>query len=88
MINQINILLRSGYIQAPVQLTPAKDNKEALATVLMNLEYYGFALSPEAFRAVRTLSADALGVWWVHLEKELKAVTGDDRNIDDFVVKT
>jgi hypothetical protein len=52
----------------------------------MNLQYYGFSLSLEAYRAMTCLPDNALAVWWAHTEKELKNVTGDDRNIDDFVV--
>lgn len=83
--NNTNILLRNGYIQ--VNSAPEPDeNLEALATVLMNLEYYGFCLSTAAYKAVSALPSNAIAVWWSHLETELKAATGDDRNIGDFVV--
>lgn len=85
MTNNSNILLRNGYVDVH-QMGQGEPSQEALATVLMNLEYYGFSLSIEAYRAITALPSDVLGVWWTHLETELKAVTGDDRNIGDFVV--
>jgi hypothetical protein len=85
-MNDTNILLRSGYISVCTPMQQDMASHESIATVLMNLQYYGFSLSPETYRAVTHLSDNALAVWWAHAEKELKNVTGDDRNIDDFVV--
>ena len=85
LMTNTNILLRNGHVHVA---TPdsSGENLEVLATVLMNLEYYGFCLSAEAYGAVSALPSSALAVWWSHLETELKAITGDDRNIGDFVV--
>ena len=80
-----NLLIRNGFVQIPAAES-TDNNQEAVATVLMNLEYYGYGLSLEAYKALSLLSADALGVWWVHTEPELKKITGDNLNIDKFVV--
>jgi len=86
MQKEINILLRNGYVSVGACNFNQVASTESLATVLMNLEYYGFALSTEVYRALRTLSSENLNAWWVALEPELKSITGDDRNIGDFVV--
>lgn len=86
MQNTTNILLRNGYVSLRKVdgFEPAATN--SLATVLMNLEYYGYALSTEVYSKLRNLSSANLNTWWAALEPELKKVTGDDRNIGDFVV--
>lgn len=84
MNNDTNILLRNGYVAVPS--TQSKKDTQAIATILMNLEYYGYCLSEEAFRSVQNMSKNALAIWWSGIEAELKSITGDDRKIDDFVV--
>lgn len=88
MTNTTNILIRNGYVAIPSSLDglAADKNFEALGTILMNLEYYGFCLSADAYKAVTSLPSSTMAVWWSHLERELKATTGDDRNIGNFVV--
>lgn len=83
-MNTTNILLRHGFINA--QRDASTKATAELATILMNLEYYGYNLSVDAFKAVKSLSIDNLYKWWKNFEPELKSVTGDDRNIGDFVV--
>lgn len=81
-----NIFIRNGFVQIPIVSSATGNNSTAIATILMNLEYYGFGVSSDAYRVLSGLSSDSLGVWWVHLEKDLKKVTGADREIDKFVV--
>jgi hypothetical protein len=84
MLTPSNILLRHNFIMIPSgNSAPDQQN---LVTVFMNLSYYGYALGRDAYNAVASLDNDALGVWWTSVEKELKSITGDDRNIGDFVV--
>lgn len=79
-----NILIRHTFIQLP------EGSKKLaithMATVAMNLSYYGFSLSKEATKALSKLSNSQLERWWSEVEPELKAITGDNRNIGDFVV--
>lgn len=60
--------------------------QEAIATVLMNLAYYGYALNAEGYRALVKLGPTELANWWVDVETELESITGADRKIGDFVV--
>lgn len=84
-MNETNIFLRNGYIPLP-ESTSNLNTPESLGSILMNLEYYGFALSRDAFEKIQSLSTENLGKWWSEIEPELKKITGDDRNIGDFVV--
>lgn len=83
--NATSILLRNNYIAIPAGSgTPC--SKEAFATVLMNLSYYGKALSQEGYRSLSNLNTESLIVWWSDVETQLKRITGEDRKIGDFVV--
>jgi hypothetical protein len=84
-MNNTNILLRNNYVQIPCS-DISESNPEYLATILMNLEYYSYCLSPEAFKATSVLPHSILIEWWFGLEKELRLVSGDSRNIGKFVV--
>ena len=83
-MNNTNILLRHNYISIPAG--DSKAGQEALATIVMNLAYYGRALSVEAYRALTKLDPKGLSAWWQDNEKQLKIITGDNRKIGDFVV--
>lgn len=83
-MNTVNLLLRHSFVAVPAD--DSKAGSEALATILMNLSYYGFALSVEAYTAVSKLGPESLASWWCDLESELKSVSGEDRKMADFVV--
>jgi len=84
-MNNVNILLRNNYVQIPTS-EPSEPNTEALATILMNLEYYGYCLSPDFYKTVSVLPHSTLVNWWFAVEKELKLITGESRKIGKFVV--
>lgn len=84
-MNKVNVLLRHDCV------TVEKSNlrnagPEALATIMMNLAYYGKSLSKEAFEAIQKLSPVDLTDWWVAIEAELKETSGANRKIEKFVV--
>lgn len=84
-MSKINILIRYGFIEIPLangeQVSP-----EAVATIIMNFSYYGFSLSASAYGSLCAMSSNQVAEWWKSVETELKSITGDDRNIGDFVV--
>lgn len=84
MSTATNILLRHNYIAIPI--ANDKVDAAALATVMMNLSYYGFALSAEGYQAITKLGTTMFASWWSDVETELKKITGADRKIGDFVV--
>lgn len=85
MINADNILLRHNYISMPAA-GDKNTSDEVIATVLMNLAYYGKALSVEAYKALTKAAASGVTDWWLVVERELKDITGAGRKIGDFVV--
>lgn len=84
MLNVTNILLRSSLVSIPSD--NGEVGSEAMATVMMNLSYYGKSLSVEAYKALSKLSPAAFGSWWAEVESELKHISGADRNMADFMV--
>src|SRR6185369_12289878 len=85
-LNATNILLRHNLIAFPEPLESRVTGDDAIATVLMNLSYYGRGLSVEGYKVLRQLAPEQLGNWWVSVEVELKDITGADRKMGDFVV--
>lgn len=79
------ILIEHGLVALPGPGTePA--SRQALATVLGNIAYYGYALSEPAYAALARADDDTLGDWWGAVDAALAAITGDDKNMGDFVV--
>lgn len=83
-MNANNILLRHNYVSIPNGDSSA--DVSSVATVLMNLSYYGYSLDTNAYKALLKLGQQELIVWWSTIETELKSITGEDRKIGDFVV--
>ena len=84
--NDTNILLRHNFVPSTLAIHSDVPNAEALSTVMMNLSYYGYALNIDAFNNLRAMTCNHLTTWWNQVEPELKAITGDDLNMGDFVV--
>ncbi len=58
----------------------------SIATVAVNLSYYGYALNVDGVKNLRALSPEQLSDWWPQVEAELKDITGESRKMGDFVV--
>ena len=84
-LSATNILLRHNFIAIP-KGTANSTNEQAVATILMNLSYYGRSLSVEAYKAFVKLSTQEMISWWGDVEAQLKDITGESRKIGDFVV--
>lgn len=84
MLNLTNIALRNNLIIIPSD--NGEVGPEAMATVMMNLSYFGKSLSVEAYKALGKLSPSALAAWWDATESELKSISGADRKMADFMV--
>jgi hypothetical protein len=85
-MNTTEILLKYMYVDIPSSKADEPVDHIKLTTVLTNLSYYGYALNVEGYRSLANLSDDELKSWWNNLEPALKNITGDNRNIGDFVV--
>ncbi|NEO86854.1 MAG: hypothetical protein F6J87_21730 [Spirulina sp. SIO3F2] len=65
---------------------PVPTGKVVLATLMGNIAYFGYALSQDAFTVLRQVGDAAAKDWWAQTEPVLKALTGDDKDLDAFVV--
>ena len=84
-MNTLKILLRHGYVSIP-DAEGTSASMQSIATILMNLQYYGYGLSPDTYKSLCAISEEQLKVWWPEVDKNLSSLTGDDRKMDDFVV--
>jgi len=84
MSNNTNILLRHNFVAVPSGSD--KVGEMSLATVMVNLSYYGYGLDVGAYQAVSKLSPSDFSTWWNKLETELKDLTGASRKMGNFVV--
>lgn len=80
-----NILLRHNYIELP-KVHGKVSSQEAIATIAMNIAYYGYGLSQEAFKALGKLESVSLVDWWQELETELKRITAADKEMSKHMV--
>lgn len=85
MIGQQSILIQNHLVQLPPASSAAIE-LPVLATLMSNLAYYGYALSLTAVEILRFASPRKLRHWWTTLEPTLKRLTGDDKNLQTFVV--
>lgn len=83
-MNSVNVLLRHNFVSVPNGESLV--GKEAIATILMNLSYYGKALSMDAYLAICKLGPTDLASWWSEVETELKVLSGANLKMGDFVV--
>jgi hypothetical protein len=57
-----------------------------LATVLVNMAYYGFAPTLDALKFLAALSHEDLATYWADVETVLANLTGADRAMQDHIV--
>ncbi|AFZ46007.1 hypothetical protein Cyast_0023 [Cyanobacterium stanieri PCC 7202] len=84
--NAQEILIRYGFIAINNNDQQIKSSITSLATVLSNILYYGFGVSPQTYEKIANLSEESLIHWWQNIEPVFAKITGDDKNIQDFVV--
>lgn len=87
-MNIQEVFVRNGYISIDAANTviDTDEQRVALGTVLSNFASLGFLPSENALGALRTLSADDLKIFWTENKKTMRHVSGDDRNMQRFVV--
>jgi hypothetical protein len=61
-------------------------SRDAVATVVANMAYFGYAPSLAALSALRAMSAQELSSFWAAVEPSFKNLSGADRKMDNFVV--
>jgi hypothetical protein len=84
------LLVQNGYLAVPDLNALAADQGEmrlqSLGTIVSNLAYYGFLPSLAATQAIMKLSDAGIYEFWKNVKPALAYVTGEDRNMGDFVV--
>ena len=85
-LSTTHVLLSNGLVTLPATARTNRPSIEVLGTVCSNLAYYGYTLSRDAFNTLTTMSDTAIEKWWGVFESEVQNITGDDRNMADFVV--
>ncbi|MCV9964385.1 hypothetical protein OIU34_21080 [Pararhizobium sp. BT-229] len=85
------LLVQNGFVPVP-GLNPYGDalrndlRLQSLGTIVSNLAYYGFVPSRAATEALMKLSDAGIYEFWKNAQPALAYVTGEDRNMGDFVV--
>ncbi len=80
------ILIKNGLVELPEALSKTRLDISLLGTIFSNLAYYGYVLSKEATTHLTKLTDAQAKEWWTSTERILKEVTGDNRNMDKYVV--
>ena len=85
-INKEFILIDNNLVQIESISNDRNVSPRIMATIAANLIYYGFILSKEAFDKLASLDEVSVKEWWSRFEPSLKEITGDSKNMADFVV--
>jgi hypothetical protein len=80
------ILIRYHLIPLPSCQQSQENDSCAIATILNNLSYYGYALSEAAYQVLNQIPLENLTQWWQDIEPVLRKLTGDDKKMGEFVV--
>jgi hypothetical protein len=89
MNNLSKVLVRNNYapeIPFTKNALGSKNDKLNLGTVFSNLAYYGYTLSKETIEILASKGKQELVNWWNILEPILKELSGESRNMTEFVV--
>jgi hypothetical protein len=82
-----DILIANGYMAIKGEPVTKIDPKNtALATVVSNLAYYGYALNKTALAALASLDELELEAFWDDTKPVLAELSKENRSIDKFVV--
>lgn len=85
-VNKEFILIENNLVEIESMDIRRPASNRILGTIIANLVYYGFVLSKGAFDILATLDETTVKEWWRRLEPSLKEVSGDSKNMGDFVV--
>ncbi len=81
------IAIENNYLCLPkVAILNAQNNLAEIATIVSNINYFGFMPSREIFDILLTWSKEDLVSFWETLEPTLKSLTKEDRSMSDFMV--
>ena len=79
-------LLEMKQIDTNLNFTKPSENDALIGTVLSNFSYYGYIPSSDVVANLKSYDGSAIKDFWKNVEPILKEVTGDNKNMGDFVV--
>lgn len=88
-MNNAQILLQNNFVAVnSAMLNPLnpKTLSVEVGTIVSNLAYYGYVPSMELLEKFASQSPSELTSFWNAFEKEVKIITGADKEMDNFVV--
>lgn len=83
------LLIQNDFVDIPAADAAVENDaahQQIFGTIISNMAYYGYLPSREVTQKLMELPISGLNAFWEKAEPALKYVTGDDRNMDDFVV--
>lgn len=80
------VLVINGYTQVPSPIEKSKTSIPYVATIVGNMNFYGFTPSKEALDALLSLDVEQLENYWSETKLVLESITASDRNMGDFIV--
>ncbi|MBE9223701.1 hypothetical protein IQ215_13435 [Cyanobacterium stanieri LEGE 03274] len=80
------ILIRHYLIPLPSSTNHDKIDQQTIATIVNNFAYYGYALSEISYKKLIETDRENIINWWLEVQPVLEKITGNDKNIADFVV--
>lgn len=88
-MNNAQILLKNNFVavnSAMVNPLNPQTLSAEIGTIVSNLAYYGYIPSLELLEKFQSQTPQQLASFWKSFEKEIKVVTGADKEMDNFVV--
>lgn len=84
----LRVLVQAHLVRLPAAARGDESavRQDVLATLATNIAAYGYALSKDAFAALRAASDGAARAWWEELEPVLSDLKGANRKVDEHVV--
>ena len=80
-----DLLIRHHVLSLPTA-GDAPLPRDVFATLLSNIQHYGYGLTVEAVTRLRHADPDAVRAWWPDVEAAFRSITGDDRDMEAHVV--
>lgn len=81
------ILVRNGFVDVRSnKVRNGNIQRTYIGTLLSNMAYYGYIPSNEVLNVMFNMDKTELEYFWTDLDKVLSSITGNDRNMDEYVV--
>lgn len=82
-----SIAIENNYLCLPkVEISNDQNNLAEVATIVSNMNHFGFMPSREIFEMFLTWSKTSLNIFWQKNEPVFKSLSKEDRNMADFIV--